>query len=41
MLDFIGLFYIVFSFFKFLDLKGFSVSFRMYDPLAEALPVYA
>jgi hypothetical protein len=36
-----GLFYIVFSFFKFLDLKGFSVSFRMYDPLAKALPVYA
>lgn len=34
MLDFMGLFYFVFSFFKFLDLKGFSDSFQMYDPLA-------
>lgn len=41
MLDFMGLFYIVFSFFKLLDLKGFPVSFRMYDPLAKVLPVYA
>jgi cation transport ATPase len=40
MLDFMGLFYIVFSFFKFLDLKGFPQSFRMYDPLAKVLPVY-
>ncbi|MEX0315120.1 MAG: heavy-metal-associated domain-containing protein [Allomuricauda sp.] len=40
MLDFMGLFYIVFSFFKFLDLKGFPDSFRMYDPLAKVLPVY-
>lgn len=40
MLDFMGLFYIVFSFFKFLDLKGFPESFRMYDPLAKAVPVY-
>jgi len=40
MLDFMGLFYIVFSFFKFLDLKGFPESFRMYDPLAKAIPVY-
>ena len=41
MLDFMGLFYIVFSFFKFLDLKGFPESFRMYDPLAKVLPAYA
>jgi cation transport ATPase len=41
MLDFMGLFYIVFSFFKLLDLKGFPESFRMYDPLAKAIPVYA
>ncbi len=34
MLDFMGLFYIVFSFFKMLDLKGFPESFSMYDPLA-------
>lgn len=40
MLDFMGLFYIVFSFFKFLDLKGFPDSFRMYDPLAKAIPIY-
>jgi copper chaperone CopZ len=33
MLDFMGLFYIVFSFFKLLDLKGFPDSFRMYDLL--------
>ncbi|MRI01758.1 heavy metal transporter [Kriegella sp. EG-1] len=40
MLDFMGLFYIVFSFFKFLDLKGFPESFRMYDPLAKVFPIY-
>lgn len=38
--DFMGLFYIVFSFFKFLDLKGFTQSFKMYDPLAKAFPNY-
>ena len=41
MLDFMGLFYIVFSFFKMLDLKGFPDSFRMYDPLAKKIPLYA
>lgn len=40
MLDFMGLFYVVFSFFKLLDLKGFPESFRMYDPLAKVVPVY-
>ena len=40
MLDFMGLFYIVFSFFKMLDLKGFPESFSMYDPLAKRLPIY-
>lgn len=40
MLDFMGLFYIVFSFFKLLDLKGFPESFKMYDPLAKTIPVY-
>jgi len=40
MLDFMGLFYIVFSFFKMLDLKGFPDSFRMYDPLAKRIPNY-
>ncbi len=41
MLDFMGLFYIVFSFFKFLDYTGFPKSFQMYDPLAKRVPVYA
>ncbi len=40
MLDFMGLFYIVFSFFKILDLKGFPESFKMYDPLAKQIPIY-
>ena len=40
MFDFMGLFYIVFSFFKMLDLKGFPESFRMYDPLAKKVPFY-
>lgn len=40
MFDFMGLFYIVFSFFKFLDYTGFPESFRMYDPLAKAVPAY-
>ncbi|MEM5563911.1 MauE/DoxX family redox-associated membrane protein [Psychroserpens sp. AS72] len=40
MLDFMGLFYIVFSFFKMLDLKGFPESFSMYDPLAKRIPAY-
>ncbi|GAL66887.1 hypothetical protein JCM19301_1431 [Jejuia pallidilutea] len=40
MLDFMGLFYVVFSFFKLLDLKGFPESFKMYDPLAKVVPVY-
>lgn len=41
MLDFMGLFFIVFSFFKMLDLKGFPTSFKMYDPLAKKIPIYA
>ncbi|MGB0527588.1 MAG: heavy-metal-associated domain-containing protein [Flavobacteriaceae bacterium] len=40
MLDFMGLFYVVFSFFKFLDLKGFQTSFQMYDPLAKRISIY-
>ncbi len=41
MFDFMGLFFIVFSFFKMLDLQGFPDSFRMYDPLAKRVPIYA
>lgn len=40
MLNYMGLFYIVFSFFKFLDLKGFPDSFKMYDPIAKRIAVY-
>jgi hypothetical protein len=40
MLDFMGLFFIVFSFFKMLDIKGFSISFAMYDPLAKITSIY-
>ena len=40
MMDFMGIFFIVFSFFKFLDYKNFPNSFAMYDPLAKALPLY-
>ena len=41
MYDFMGLFYIIFSFFKILDLKGFTMSFRMYDPFAKKTSFYA
>ena len=40
MMDFMGLFFLVFGFFKLLDLKGFPDSFAMYDPLAKAFRVY-
>lgn len=40
MYTFMGLFYVVFSFFKLLDVKGFAMSFQMYDPLAKAIPKY-
>jgi cation transport ATPase len=40
MLTFMGLFYVVFSFFKLLDVKGFADSFAMYDPLANIIPKY-
>ena len=40
MMDFMGLFFIVFSFFKFLDYKNFPNSFSMYDPLAKSIPAY-
>jgi hypothetical protein len=40
MIDFMGIFFIVFSFFKFLDYKSFPKSFSMYDPLAKLIPIY-
>lgn len=33
-------FFLVFSFFKFLDLKGFANSYAMYDIIARKIPVY-
>ena len=41
MYDFMGLFYVIFSFFKILDLKGFTMSFSMYDPFAKKTSFYA
>tara|TARA_B110000438_G_C15293219_1_gene427794 strand:- start:186 stop:545 length:360 start_codon:yes stop_codon:yes gene_type:complete len=35
-----GLFYIIFSFFKFLDYKNFPRSFAMYDPIAMRVSYY-
>lgn len=40
MLDAMGLFFFLFSLFKFFDLKGFANGFSMYDPLAKAIPAY-
>ena len=40
MYDFMGLFYVVFSFFKFLDYKNFPSTFSMYDPIAKIFPLY-
>ena len=40
MYDFMGLFFVVFSFFKFLDFKGFPEAFSMYDPLAKRIRWY-
>lgn len=33
-------FFLAFSFFKFLDLKGFAVSYRMYDIVAKKFPIW-
>jgi copper chaperone CopZ len=41
MIDFMGLFFVVFSFFKFLDYKGFPSAFTQYDPLAKRSVLYA
>ena len=40
MLDFMGLFFLVFSFFKILDIKGFANTFMMYDPIAKRIYPY-
>jgi copper chaperone CopZ len=40
MSNFMAGFFLVFSFFKLLDLSGFASSYAMYDLLAKKLPVY-
>ena len=40
MTNFMGLFYLVFGFFKFLDYKGFPASFGQYDPIAKHFKLY-
>jgi cation transport ATPase len=38
--DFMGAFFLVFAFFKLLDLRGFANAFAMYDPLAKRVRAY-
>jgi copper chaperone CopZ len=38
--NFMAGFFLVFSFFKFLDLRGFAQSYAMYDLLAKKIPAY-
>lgn len=38
---FMGGFFLAFSFFKFLDLKGFADSYKMYDIVAKRIPFWA
>lgn len=40
MTNFMGLFYLVFGFFKFLDYRGFPTSFGQYDPIAKRFKLY-
>jgi copper chaperone CopZ len=40
MTRFMGGFFLVFSFFKFLDLRGFAEAYRSYDVLARAIPLW-
>lgn len=40
MQNFMGAFFAAFAFFKLLDLRGFADSYRMYDLVAQRLPVY-
>ena len=40
MLDFMGIFFVVFSFFKLLKLKGFQTSFKKYDLIGKQFNLY-
>ncbi len=41
MMDFMGLFFVLFSLLKFIDYKSFPTAFSKYDPLAKKVVVYA
>lgn len=41
MQHFMAAFFLVFSFFKFLNIKGFAESYKMYDVLAKKIPIWA
>jgi len=41
MRNFMAGFFLVFSFFKLLDLRGFADAYRTYDVLAQAVPIWA
>lgn len=41
MTNFMGGFFVIFSFFKLLDLSGFAMAFRSYDPITKLWPGYA
>lgn len=41
MQNFMGIFFITFSYFKLINLKEFAQSFRQYDPLAKIIKPYA
>lgn len=41
MREFMGGFFISFSFFKLMDVKGFAARYKMYDPLAKYIPFWA
>jgi copper chaperone CopZ len=38
--DFMGLFFVIFAFFKLLDIAGFAMSYRGYDIVAKRFPVW-
>lgn len=40
MMDFMGLFFVAFAFFKLLDLPGFAATYQGYDLIAQTLPVW-
>ncbi len=40
MQNFMGGFFVIFSFFKLLDIKGFADSYQMYDVVARKVPAY-